>query len=169
MLHNHLFKKRIPNGLINLIRNYSLITKPSLSHLGTTFNQKLPSDEKSNQFSYAIPDFKKLLTSINLNSVERTGKESIKGLFGLNHLDHYDGFYELQENAKKRIIQLSKEANDYDLNSNNRKRNLVHIFDDISNELCRVADLAEFIRTSHPDMSYRQAANMVSKLNDYNP
>ena len=163
MLRHHLFKKGIQNGTRKLVNNYSLISKPSLSHLGTTFNQKIPSDEKSNQFSYAIPDFKKLLTSINLNSIDRPkNKESIKGLFGLNHLDHFDGFYELQENAKRRIIQLSNEANDYDLSSNNKNRNLVHIFDDISNELCRVADLAEFVRTSHPDINYRQAANMVS-------
>lgn len=100
--------------------------------------------------------------SINLSSTARSS--NINGLFGIKNLDHYEGFQILQQEAKNRIDQLAKEANDFDLYSPNRDRNLVHIFDDISNELCRVADLAEFVRTSHPDLQYRQAANMVKTL-----
>lgn len=39
------------------------------------------------------------------------------------------------------------------------KRKMVQIFDDISNELCCVADMAEFVRTSHPDPAYRHLAD----------
>lgn len=39
-----------------------------------------------------------------------------------------------------------------------RKRNAVQIFDDLSDGLCQVADLAEFIRMMHPSPSYREAA-----------
>jgi intermediate peptidase len=42
--------------------------------------------------------------------------------------------------------------------SPNRSRKIVHIFDELSDTLCKVADLSEFIRLGHPQASYSHAA-----------
>ena len=139
---------------------HSKASSTVLNKLGVTFNQKIPPNSTDTNFSSKIGGFKKLLSSINLSSAAKNSYSN--GIFGIKNLDHYHGFELLQEQAKNRIDQLTKEANDFDLYSSNKKRNLVHIFDDISNELCRVADLAEFVRTSHPDLNYRNSANMVN-------
>lgn len=42
-----------------------------------------------------------------------------------------------------------------------RDRMVARVFDDLSDELCRVADLAEFVRLSHPDPRFRQSAEQA--------
>lgn len=42
-----------------------------------------------------------------------------------------------------------------------RKRKIVEVFDELSDTLCKVADLAEFIRVAHPSTSYSQAAQVA--------
>ena len=130
--------------------------RSSHTQLCATFNQKPPKGHLQ-----GVNDFKSLLSSINLT---RSLKKSTNptGLFGMSRLKTFEGFYELQDQVVSKIDELTAEANSYDIHSQNKKRNLVHIFDDISNELCRVADLSEFVRTSHPSDNYRQAANMVN-------
>lgn len=90
------------------------------------------------------------------------------GLFGIPELTDASGFKELQEKAISDTDNLVSEACDP-----KRKRKLVDIFDQLSDTLCQVADLAEFIRIAHPKSSYCLAAedacitisSIVEKLN----
>ena len=101
----------------------------------------------------------------------RGSSRSAGGLFGLKELNSHEGFYELKSRAERRVNELMNEA--FDAGQANKRRKLVQIFDDISNELCRVADLAEFVRSTHPNEKYRTAADqtfgyisqIVEKLN----
>lgn len=59
--------------------------------------------------------------------------------------------------------------------SETRQRKIVQIFDELSDTLCKVADLSEFIRLAHPKSSYSHAAedacisisSIVEKLNTH--
>lgn len=42
--------------------------------------------------------------------------------------------------------------------SPNRNRKIVEIFDELSDSLCKVADLAEFVRIAHPDPKFALGA-----------
>lgn len=148
---------------IRWINNHS---KTKFSQLGATFNQK-PSSSKLNQEQHQYNQQQHIKSTFNsiskyipsFSAYSSINNPSNAGLFGKKELNSHEGFYELKERAESRVNELIDEAlSPADLLN---KRKLVEIFDDISNELCCVADLAEFVRTSHPDVHFREAANMT--------
>ncbi|KAF7397415.1 hypothetical protein HZH68_008637 [Vespula germanica] len=92
------------------------------------------------------------------------------GLFGIPELKDASGFKTLKEQAFVQTDLLIAEVTDV-----NRKRNMVEIFDELSDTLCKVADLAEFIRIAHPNIEFVEAAedasislsSVVEKLNTH--
>lgn len=74
-------------------------------------------------------------------------------MFGIPELKTEDGFDTLKNHALAEVNILIKEVTNKD-----RKKKMVEIFDELSNTLCKVADLAEFIRVAHPDQRYVRAA-----------
>lgn len=83
--------------------------------------------------------------------------EKSTGLFGHDILKDPSGFYLLKERATTDSDTLVREALNPD-----RKRKMVQIFDNLSNCLCRVADLAEFVRMAHPSGRFSLAAEEAS-------
>ncbi|RWS14774.1 1-phosphatidylinositol 4:5-bisphosphate phosphodiesterase gamma-1-like protein [Dinothrombium tinctorium] len=81
----------------------------------------------------------------------------VTGLFGYKELSHDSGFYVMRENAIIEAELLVKRA----LNPE-RKQKMVQIFDQLSNCLCKVADMSEFIRFAHPLPRFRMAAEEAS-------
>ncbi|XP_017881239.1 mitochondrial intermediate peptidase [Ceratina calcarata] len=112
-----------------------------------------------------------LATAFNSVSTEKVGFDFLKketGLFGIVELKTADGFNVLKDEAIHETEALIAECT-----SRDRKRKMVEIFDEMSDTLCKVADLAEFIRIAHPDKNFITAAEdtclfvsgVVEKLN----
>ena len=79
------------------------------------------------------------------------------GLFGIRELKSPDGFHILKDSVMNKCSNLIQEA----IQNQNSPR-IVAIFDEISDELCKVADLAEFVRLTHPSKMYAKAAEQTS-------
>ena len=103
----------------------------SVGPLAAAFNQK-----QSVQFKF---DW--------LHSSNRTG------LFGISELKDSQGWAVLEDRCVRNCRSLVEEVT-----SPTRRRNVAVIFDDLSDELCRVADMAEFVRLAHPDQQVAFAA-----------
>ncbi|KAL2311014.1 hypothetical protein Nmel_002701 [Mimus melanotis] len=91
-----------------------------------------------------------------------------RGLFGVPELSCPEGFQEAQNKALQESEQLVQKAC-----STPPGPETVMIFDQLSDSLCRVADLADFVKVAHPDFAFREAAEeacrnigtVVEKLN----
>ncbi|KAF5294821.1 hypothetical protein FQA39_LY00305 [Lamprigera yunnana] len=79
------------------------------------------------------------------------------GLFNVPQLRTHEGFYELKNDCIFKTELLTKEVID-----EKRPRKIVEVFDELSDMLCKVADLAEFIRLAHPSKTYADAAETAS-------
>ncbi|CAH1175721.1 unnamed protein product [Phaedon cochleariae] len=75
------------------------------------------------------------------------------GLFGIPELNRPEGFRQLQETCINTTASLIEQAL-----SPSREKKMVEIFDEMSDTLCQVADLAEFIRLAHPEEKHAKAA-----------
>ncbi|XP_054442505.1 mitochondrial intermediate peptidase isoform X2 [Pteronotus mesoamericanus] len=91
-----------------------------------------------------------------------------RGLFGVPELSAPEGFRVAQENALRKTDLLVERAC-----STPPGPQTVLLFDELSDALCRVADLADFVKIAHPEPAFREAAEeacrsigtMVEKLN----
>ncbi|XP_055473325.1 mitochondrial intermediate peptidase [Psammomys obesus] len=94
--------------------------------------------------------------------------EERRGLFGVPELSTPEGFHVAQEEALRKTEWLVEQAC-----STPPGPQTVLIFDELSDCLCRVADLADFVKIGHPEPAFREAAEeacrcigtVVEKLN----
>lgn len=102
---------------------------------------------------------------INTNS-KRESLYKRTGLFGIDQLQGPEGFHVMRDNALARADNLVEEIVQ-------SRTNVVPLFDELSNCLCKVADLAEFVRVGHPQQRFRATAeqalvaisSLVEKMN----
>lgn len=114
-----------------------------------------------------------LATAFNAKAAEKFElkvQHKQTGLFGIPELENSGGFETLKRYAISQSDLLIEEATNSD-----RKRKMVEIFDELSDTLCKVADMAEFIRLAHPEEDFASAAedacltisSIVEKLNTH--
>ncbi|XP_015197260.1 mitochondrial intermediate peptidase isoform X2 [Lepisosteus oculatus] len=90
------------------------------------------------------------------------------GLFAVPELSSPEGFEVAQEKALRQTERLVERVC-----ASRPGPQVVETFDQLSDSLCRVADLADFVKVAHPDAAYREAAEktcirigtVVEKLN----
>ncbi|ETN80623.1 hypothetical protein NECAME_02371 [Necator americanus] len=97
-------------------------------------------------------------------------QEFAQGLFGDPHLKSASSFADLNKRVRADCADIVKQI---ELGSN--ERTTVKLFDDLSNTICKAADLVECVRQLHSDPSYTEAAQhsasdfceLVESLNTY--
>uniref|UniRef100_A0A4W4H2P1 Mitochondrial intermediate peptidase n=1 Tax=Electrophorus electricus TaxID=8005 RepID=A0A4W4H2P1_ELEEL len=90
--------------------------------------------------------------AFNSNPVRRLDLLQRHGLFGVPELSSTEGFERVQRRALLEAEQLVAKAC-----RTAPGASTVEVFDKLSDTLCRVADLADFIKVAHPDPEYREA------------
>uniref|UniRef100_A0A8R1U2G6 Peptidase_M3 domain-containing protein n=1 Tax=Onchocerca volvulus TaxID=6282 RepID=A0A8R1U2G6_ONCVO len=95
--------------------------------------------------------FSSLLNSLRCLQLESYIPE--KGLFGEELLKHPSGFKLLNERVRKRSFELVDK-----IVSRKCDKKVVEVFDDLSNEICSAADLAECVRNMHSIKEFSAAA-----------
>lgn len=110
----------------------------SLTPLGAAFNSK---PQKSSFFPR--------------ERWSRSSNARSTGLFQFPELTSPNGFHDLEQSCAIRSQELVEEACSP---PSARTRIVARVFDELSDELCRVADMAEFVRLAHPDRSMAGAA-----------
>lgn len=83
--------------------------------------------------------------------LDKSGKNV--GLFGMPELTRPEGFLEAQEKSLAEVKDLLNEVI-----HTQPCQEVVVLFDKLSDALCRVADLSDFVRIAHPDEKFRKAA-----------
>ncbi|CAF3464210.1 unnamed protein product [Rotaria socialis] len=153
------FQRQILSTLI--IPRATSHTKQCNSSIDRDFDAATVSTLDKNLFSN---HFRKISP---LSWLKTPAKGANVGLFQINELSTPDGFHILAE----RVVQKCEKLLDECFTPSRRK--IVEILDEISDEICRVADLAEFIRNVDVEIAYKQAAeqaygvlhHLVEKMN----
>lgn len=95
------------------------------------------------------------------SSLKRDSLYKRTGLFGIDQLQGPEGFHELRDEALAEARCLVDEIVQQP-QPDSLSRNVVALFDELSNSLCKVADLAEFVRVGHPQPRFRATAEQAS-------
>ena len=110
------------------------------------------------QTKFTVTTWSPLATAFNSPHPKQDRCLEPTGLFSVQELTSSSGFLVLKNRALSEGVKIVNEV----LESNPTPR-LVGLFDKLSDTLCAAADLAEFVRLTHPDDQVRGAAEDTSR------
>lgn len=125
-------------------------------HLALQWRRNIP--VRGRQAKFTVTTWSPLATAFNSPHPRQDRYLKPTGLFGVEELTSTSGFSLL----KNRTLSVGVKIVDEILQSSPTPR-LVGLFDKLSNTLCVAADLAEFVRMTHPDHQVRGAAEDTSR------
>lgn len=125
-------------------------------HLALQWRRNIP--VRGRQAKFTVTTWSPLATAFNSPHPRQDRYSKPTGLFGVEELTSTSGFSLL----KNRTLSVGVKIVDEILQSSPTPR-LVGLFDKLSNTLCVAADLAEFVRLTHPDHQVRGAAEDTSR------
>ena len=130
------------------------------SILTTSFCKRVQSQTRSRgsfDTSRSLATWSRLGKAFNYPSSLRYASQKSTGLFGVQELTNEYGFALMREKSLAEATRIVNTALD-----SPRSPELVRMFDNLSDTLCASADLAEFVRLSHPKEGFRNAAEETS-------
>ena len=110
------------------------------------------------QTKFTVTTWSPLATAFNSPHPKQDRCLEPTGLFSVQELTSSSGFLVLKNQALSEGVKIVNDV----LESNPTPR-LVGLFDKLSDTLCAAADLAEFVRLTHPDDQVRGAAEDTSR------
>ena len=113
---------------------------------------------RTRQAKFTVTTWSPLATAFNSPHPKQDRYLKPTGLFGVQELTSTSGFSELKNRTLSEGVKIVDEV----LQSPPTPR-LVGLFDKLSDTLCAAADLAEFVRLTHPDHQIRDAAEDTSR------
>lgn len=90
----------------------------------------------------------------NLNLFKSTANNALFGSYQLNDPRDFQLMYQDTVDRSKALVSEAQDKN--------RQRKLVEIFDNLSNTICKAADLCEFLKLTHPSSRFTVPAEEVS-------
>ncbi|KAF2672129.1 mitochondrial intermediate peptidase [Microthyrium microscopicum] len=92
-------------------------------------------------------------------SAKELHSERSTGLIGNRYLDRPEGFLEYAQHSIRKCFMLVNQT--LAMESPDEYKSIVKVLDRLSDLLCRVIDLADFIRSTHPSPQFQQAATQA--------
>ena len=92
----------------------------------------------------------------NFQSRRSSSNSSSQGLVGNHYLTHPKGFIDFSKDTVTRCRRLAAEV--IAASSVEQYRTIPRVLDRLSDSLCRVLDVADFVRITHPDEKFKQAS-----------
>ena len=150
-------EKALLENIPEIMRTLLSARLPSQSRL-LALQWRGNSTVRSRQSKFTVTTWSPLATAFNSPHPKQDRYLKPTGLFGVQELTSTSGFSVLKNRTLSEGVKIVDEV----LQSSPTPL-LVGLFDKLSDTLCAAADLAEFVRLTHPDHQIRDAAEDTSR------